>query len=31
MHATDFNDPTTLKMEGFSQLGNEVICGNTGF
>ena len=31
MHATDFNDPTILTTEGFSQLGDEVICGTLDF
>ena len=31
VHATDFNDPTTLKMEVFSQLGDEVVCGTLDF
>ena len=31
VHATDFNDPTTLKMEVFSQLGDEVVRGTLDF
>ena len=31
VHTTDFNDPTSLKTELFTQLGDEVVCGTLDF
>ena len=31
IHTTDFNDPTSLKTELFTQLGDEVVSGTLDF
>ena len=31
VHTADFNDPTSLKTELFTQLGDEVVCGTLDF
>ena len=31
MDTANFNDPTTLKTELFTQLGDEVVCGSLDF
>ena len=31
VHIANFNDPTSLKTEHFTQLGDEVVCGLLDF